>query len=244
MEDILHRIRVYLYENLLTENPNDFSAKVISERSLTVKEICKTAVKRGGAPSTAEAMEHNAMLFLKEMAYQLMDGFSVNAGYFTANAQVRGVFNNEKETFNPQKHSILFRFNQGELLRREIPNIEVQVMGLGEVDIVISHVIDSKTGSVNDLITPGGMLKIKGGKLKIVGDNGTIGVYFKRDNEGEPYRVQDRDIIVNNPSELIVEVPDMPSGSYQLMVVNQYSGSAVLLKEPRTCVYEKTLTVQ
>ena len=86
MSDLHHQIRVNLYENFLTENPNDFSAKVISEKTLNVKEICKTAVNRGGAPSTAEAMEHNVTLFLKEMAYQLMDGYSVNTGYFTANA--------------------------------------------------------------------------------------------------------------------------------------------------------------
>ena len=83
MEEILHRIKVNLYENYLTDNPNDYSAKVISERTLNIKEICRMAVSRGGAPSTAEAMEHNVTLFLKEMAYQLMDGYSVNTGYYT-----------------------------------------------------------------------------------------------------------------------------------------------------------------
>ena len=101
MENVLHKIKVNLYENYLTDNPNDYSAKVCSERTLGVKEICKTAVKRGGAASTAEAMEHNVGLFLKEMAYQLMDGYSVNTGYFTANAQVRGVFGSSNENFNP-----------------------------------------------------------------------------------------------------------------------------------------------
>ena len=42
MEDVLHKIKVNLYENFLTDNPNDYSAKVISERSLSVKEICQT----------------------------------------------------------------------------------------------------------------------------------------------------------------------------------------------------------
>ena len=49
MENVLHKIRVNLYENFLTDDPNDYSAKVISERTLGVKEICKTAVSRGGA---------------------------------------------------------------------------------------------------------------------------------------------------------------------------------------------------
>ena len=243
MEDVRHNIKVNLYDNYLTENPNDLTAKVISERTLNVREICRTAVGRGGAPSTAEAMEHNVTLFLKEMAYQLMDGYSVNTGYFTANAQVRGVFDSRTETFNPAKHSVLFRFNQGDLLRKEIPGIKVQVMGLGETGIVVSHVVDVKTGSVNDLLTPGGTLKIRGGKLKIVGDNPQTGVSFA-DEAGNDYRVDERDVVVNNPSELIVQIPALPAGRYQLTICNQFSGNATLLKEPRTTVYDKIFTVQ
>jgi hypothetical protein len=241
MEDILHKIRVYLYENFLTDNPNDYSAKVVSERTLNIAEICRAAVRRGGAPSTAEAMEHNASLFLKEMAYQLMDGYSVNTGWFTANAQVRGVFDAKTETFDPAKHSVLFRFNQGELLRREIPGVKVQVLGVGESGIVISHVVDSKTGSVNDLLTPGGTLKIKGGKMKIAGDDPQVGVWFEYET-GEAELVAPRDLIVNNPSELIVQIPPLAAGRYQLAIRTQYAVGA-LLKEPRTAVFDKTLTI-
>jgi len=242
MSEVLHKIKVNLYENYLTDNPNDYSARVISERTLNIKEICKTAVSRGGASSTAEAMEHNATLFLKEVAYQLMDGYSVNTGYFTANAQVRGVFDNRNETFDPAKHSVLFRFNQGDLLRKEIPNVKVQVMGVGESGIIISHVVDVKTGSVNDLITPGGTLKIRGGKLKIAGDNPDVGVSFE-DETGNVVRVDERDIVVNNPSELILQIPALPAGKYQLAICTQFSG-ATLLKEPRVQIYEKVFTVQ
>ena len=242
MNEVLHRIRVNLYENYLTDNPNDYSAKVISERTLSVKEICRTAVGRGGAPSTAEAMEHNVMLFLKEMAYQLMDGYSINAGYFTANAQVRGVFD-RNETFDSEKHSVLFRFNQGDLLRKEIPGVKVQVMGVGESGILISHVADVKTGSVNDLITPGGAIKIRGGKLKIAGDNPQVGISFE-DEVGNTVRVDERDIVVNNPSELIVQIPPLAAGKYQLSICTQFCGSATLLKEPRITVYDKIFTVQ
>ena len=242
MEEVLHRIKVNLYENYLTDNPNDYSAKVISERTLNIKEICRTAVGRGGAPSTAEAMEHNVSLFLKEMSYQLMDGYSVNTGYFTANAQVRGVFDSRSETFDPAKHSILFRFNQGDLLRKEIPNVKVQIMGVGESGIVISHVVDSKTGSVNDLLTPGGTLKIKGGKLKIAGENPQVGLSFE-DEAGGSVKVDERDLIVNKPSELIVHIPALPAGKYQLVICTQFSGG-IQLKEPRTLVYETILSVQ
>ncbi|WP_221411280.1 DNA-binding domain-containing protein [Empedobacter tilapiae] len=82
---LLHKIKAYLYDNVLTkDNPNDFIARTVSERSLNVKQICEAAVIRGGADVSATAMEHATELFLKEMAYQLCDGFSVNTGYFTA----------------------------------------------------------------------------------------------------------------------------------------------------------------
>ena len=83
--NILHKIKAYLYENLLTkDNPNDYIARTVSERSLSVKQICEAAVNRGGADVSAPAMEHATELFLKEMAYQLCDGYSINTGYFTA----------------------------------------------------------------------------------------------------------------------------------------------------------------
>jgi hypothetical protein len=53
-----HKIKAQLYDNLLTENPNDFSAGVTSESSLSVADVCKTAITRGGADITAAAMEH------------------------------------------------------------------------------------------------------------------------------------------------------------------------------------------
>ena len=127
MANILHKVKANLYPNLLTEDPNDYVARVISEKTLNISDVCKVAVSRGGAPTTAEAMEHNVNLFLKEMGYQLSDGFSINTGYFTANTLIRGVFNSPTETFNTDKHAILYQFNQGDLLRKELPNITVEI---------------------------------------------------------------------------------------------------------------------
>jgi hypothetical protein len=114
-------------------------------------------------------------------------------------------------------------------------------MGVGESGVLISHVVDSKTGSVNDVITPGGTLKIKGGKLKIAGDNPEIGVWFE-DESGNQFKVEEKDIIVNNPSELIIQIPSLVIGKYQLVIKTQYAISS-LLKEPRTTVFDKTFTV-
>ena len=98
-----------MYDNVLTkDNPNDFVGRTVNECSLNVKQICEIAVSRGGTDISAATMQHATDLFLKEMAYQLYDGYSVNTGYFKAGTQIHGVFDSPTDTFNSQKHSILF----------------------------------------------------------------------------------------------------------------------------------------
>lgn len=244
MANILHKIKANLYPNLLTEDPNDFSARVISERTLNVKEVCKEAVSRGGAATTAEAMEHNVNLFLKEMGYQLSDGFSINTGYFLANTLIRGVFNSPTEAFNPDKHAILYQFNQGDLLRKELSGIAVEITGIGDSSITITEVVDVKSGSVNDLLTPNRNLRIKGYKLKLVGDNPNVGVYFVDQTTKVRTKVDAEEIVNNNPAEIIIVTPELVAGSYLLEVLSQYSGGGIILKEPRSSILDKVLTVQ
>ena len=240
---ILHKIKAYLYDNYLTkDNPNDYIARTVSERSLSVKEICESAANRGGADVSAAAMTHAVDLFLKEMAYQLCDGYSVNTGYFTASTQIRGVFNSPTETFDSQKHSILFQFNQGEKLRAEIPNIEINVLGVADPSAAILQVKDIKTGTLNDLLTPERNLRITGSKIKVAGDNPAVGVYFIDTVTQARTAVDPSDMVTNNPSELIVIIPALPSGSYTLEVVTQFAVGS-LLKEPRTASFDKVLTV-
>uniref|UniRef100_UPI0028AF4B75 DNA-binding domain-containing protein n=1 Tax=Chryseobacterium taichungense TaxID=295069 RepID=UPI0028AF4B75 len=204
MANILHKIKAYLYDNVLTkDNPNDYTARTASERSLNVQQICQAAVSRGGADVSASAMEHATELFLKEMAYQLCDGFSINTGYFTASTTIRGVFDSPSETFNKDKHSIIFQFNQGEKLRAEIPNIEVNILGVAEASAVILQVTDVKSGSVNDLLTPGRNLKIVGSKIKVTGDDASVGIYFVDVATQGRTKVEQSDIVTNNPSEVM-----------------------------------------
>jgi hypothetical protein len=244
MVKILHTIKAWLYKNLLTkDNPNDYIARVNSERSLGIKDICESAVSRGGADVSAASMEHGVNLFLKEMGYQLCYGFYINTGWFTASVHIRGVFDSPNETFNPEKHTILFEFHQGATLRKELENVTVEVLGVAETGSMIAQVVDIKTGSVNDLLTINHNLKISGEKLKIVGDNPANGIYFI-DEQGDRIQVDASDIIINNPSELMIMTPKLPSGAYQLEVTTQFStGGSQMLKEPRSVVFDRILTV-
>jgi hypothetical protein len=55
--------------------------------------------------------------------------------------------------------------------------------------------------------------------------------------------VDESDIVTNNPSEVIVMIPELAAGTYLLEVTTQYTVGA-LLKEPRTAKFDRTLTVK
>ena len=244
MSKTRHTIKAYLYDNLLTPDPNDFTARVSSERSLSVADICHSAATRGGADVSDAAMSHAVELFLKEMAYRLCDGFAVNTGYFTAMPVVRGVFLNPNETFDPQRHTLQFQFTQGELMRREIEDVEVKIMGVAETGLYIGQVEDMKSRTVNEVLTPGFNLRVTGTKLRVVGDKPGVGIFFRETATNTATKVDEGDIVVNNPSELMIIIPALPAGTYQLEVTTQYSMGKQWLKEPRTSVFEKTLTIK
>ena len=241
---VLHKVKAYLYHNLLAKDKcEDYIARTVSERSLNVKQICEAAINRGGAEVSATAMAHTAELFLKEMAYQLCDGYSINTGYFTASPTIRGLFDSPTERFDHQKHKLLFRFAQGEQLRAEIPNIEVDILGIAETDAQILRVTDVKSGSINNRLTPGRNLKIIGQKIKIVGDSPANGVYFTNLASGERISVPIEDVVTNNPSELLVIIPELAAGTYHIALATQYAVGHIL-KEPRKATLDRELIVE
>lgn len=244
MSKTRHTIKAYLYDNLLTPDPNDFVARVSSERSLSVADICHSAATRGGADVSDAAMSHAVELFLKEMAYRLCDGFAVNTGYFTAMPVVRGVFLNPNETFDPQRHTLQFQFTQGELMRREIEDVEVKIMGVAETGLYIGQVEDMKSRTVNEVLTPGFNLRVTGTKLRVVGDKPGVGIFFRETATNTATKVDEGDIVINNPSELMIIIPALPAGTYQLEITTQYSTGNKLLKEVRSAVFDRPLTVK
>ncbi|MDR2898364.1 MAG: DUF4469 domain-containing protein [Spirochaetaceae bacterium] len=242
---ILHKIRAKLYENTLSDSAKGFIAKVISEKALTIKEIAQSAAQRGGADLSAATIEHAAEHIFKEMTHNLCDGFSINTGYFTIQPLIKGVFTSPHEQFDPKKHSIVFDFQQGALLRKELGNVEVVIMGLADVSTSITEVFDVRTGSINGLLTPNRNSILKGSKVKIIGSDERNGIYFINQETGERIKGDPADIIDNLPAELTVFTPLLPPGTYQIEVTTQFvAGTKQQVKEPRTALFNKPLTVR
>ncbi|MDR2087289.1 MAG: DUF4469 domain-containing protein [Dysgonamonadaceae bacterium] len=50
--------------------------------------------------------------------------------------------------------------------------------------------------------------------------------------------------MVNNPSEVMIIIPDLITDTYKLEITTQFSNDAKLLKAPRTAIFDKVLEVQ
>ena len=244
-ESILHVVEVYLYDNFLTPDPTDYMGRVETTRTLGLRDVCESSVLRGGADINASAMFHAGELLLKEMAYLLCDGFSVNFGYFSISLKIRGVFTGPTDTFDPRRHNLMFQITPGELLRRELPNIQLKMMGVKKDAMYIALVTDTATGLEDGTITPGDDILIQGTRIRITPDDGSepgIGVFFiATDGTVTPVT---RRFTQNDPSKVIARVPALAPGSYTLRIVTKFSSSRnVLLKNAISTDYDKPLIV-
>jgi len=236
-------IKAVLYPNLLKNNEGTFKAQIITEKTLGIKEICKSLSDKPGTGVNSDAMEYHVRLFLEEMGELLAEGFAINTGYFAATASIRGSFNNKNDQFESERHSVTFKFSQGSVMRNKAAKTQAEILHITSAKYGIQQVVDNHTGSENNLLTPSNALKIKGVNLKLVGSHPDVGVYFINEATGERTKVPATDVITNENSRIMIVIPDLQPGSYRLEYITQYAGSAIPLTEPRSSTFALTLQV-
>lgn len=188
------------------------------------KEI--TGVKR-------ETIVHVTTLFLRVVAQLILNGYSVNTGLFRAVARFSGMI--EGGVWNPDKNTVYVDFTQEKLLRDAIRQTKVEVESEKPDSMYILEVEDRVLGMVANRITPGHNVFIRGARLKVAGTAAEVGVSLTH-TDGTVTKIAGDDIVVNNPSELLLLLPaDMKDGIYELKITTQYSnGGSSMLKQPRS----------
>ena len=243
MASIFRKLKAYLYKNPVKPDPDEYIARISSERALDIKDICRSAVMRGGARVSPEGMQYNVELFLEEMSYLLCDSYRVDIGYFTARPKVKGPFRRSDTALDPKRHSLYFEFSQGKKMARRLDNANVKIVGMAKVHAEINRVTDRETGSINHLLTPGRMPEISGHKIKLAGPDPSVGIYFHNLNTGVATKAENDRIAVSQRSLLMMVIPMLPPGEYNIEILTQYSGSSII-KKPRSALFETPLRVE
>jgi len=174
----MHRIEAQLYPNHLAGGENTYLAKNTREKTINVDAVCAAMRNRGGYDGSHEEAVKTVNHFFKEMMYQLCDGFSVNTGWFTVNAHIGGLFHSVKETFDPQKHHVTFKFHMLKAMRKLTSLIEVIVSDHVEETAYISDFRDMEDPEDSRLFEPGHVCEIVGRRIKIEGDPAEVGLWI------------------------------------------------------------------
>jgi hypothetical protein len=239
---ILHTFKAWLYENYLKHVEGKYIARVKAEKPLSIENIAASATTRGGAKMSSDTMVESVKLFYAEAMYQLADGFSIDNGYYSIHPTIRGAFENVESPVDPEKNKVDFTFQKRKGMRDLLKFITVKIQGVAQTDGFIGDIQDVTTQSIDDALTPGGVLIISGYKIKIAGPDEDNGIYFVETTSGSRTKVTSY-LVENRPSRVIIQTPALAEGVYHIEIRTQYVGSTTYLKAPRVVEYTPDLTV-
>jgi hypothetical protein len=243
VNEVLHRIRVKLRPNYLTNVEGLYTAFTDSEAALSVEETCASLKNRGGFTGNYDDLVEHVKQYFGEAAYQLCDGFAINTGCFSIHPNVGGTFDKITEGHDAKKHPVTFRFRTRAPLRALAEHIVVEVEGIVDAQGYIDEFTDVSTESENEALTPGGIFSLAGHKIKVTGEDPETGVYFV--SEADPaVRVKAGGHLAENAaSKLIGTIPALSDGKWKVEIKTRFGGSGKDLKNTRTTESAFILTV-
>jgi hypothetical protein len=239
-EEKLHIIPAMLYKNYL-QHGGEYIARLKANRTLTLEDVVAAAINRGGASYSADILLGAYRELNAEIVYQALDGNAVNNDLWTFYVKLSGTFNSKKEPIEKTKISFVFKALAS--LRRLTEKVTINITGIANIDAYIDTVYDFYSETSDSELTPGHNIKVEGDRIKIIGDDASIGLYFVKQSDNSRIPVNHHDLPVNSRNELIVLVPTLVPDTYKVEIVTQFTNGSNLLKEPRTITFDKILTV-
>jgi len=232
---VLHKISVRLYPNPLPSLEGTYIARSKNKTCLTVEQVCAALKKRGGFTGSYDDLVKHVQLYFEEAAYQLCTGFAIDTSYFSIHPGIGGAFKSLSEPYDRKKHPVEFTYKTRLRLRRLADFVEVEIEGPADTSGSIEAFIDVETGSKNEVVTSGELFNISGRKIKVVGDDPSIGVYFISSEDPENMVKVTRPLSHNSAGKLSGAAPQLTGGAWIVAVKTQFNGtSSSFLKKPRT----------
>lgn len=230
-----------LYDNALTEEKGDCTAKPRISGTLRNAEIADRIVKER-TEYRKETIENILNLADQKKVEAIAEGKSLIDGVGQYLLNISGSFTGEQPAFDPSIHKTGITYTPGKLLLDKLKNISFSLQ-MATTGPVINSSTDSTSGKINSIITLGAPAIILGGTLLVKGKNPTIGAYFTSGTEGAtPVKV---DLIVTNTvSQIICSIPALEARQYTLSVSTQAASGYKTVKEPRTYRFPILLTVE
>jgi hypothetical protein len=236
---------IELFDNPLTERTDDRYGRVINIASINEDTLIGRAIANG-FNGNAASMKATYQALKQEALKAIVRGEIVNFGLGHLTLDVEGVFVGDVPVWNPEKHKLIARITAAKEAREILKTTPVKIIGMAPDQAAITQVTDVTTGKVNEVLTPGGMVNIKGSRIRVEGDDPTVGLFLTSQDTLEVTQIPVTAIGMNDPSKIMLVAPaTLAAGSYLLSVVTQFSAhSKQMLNAPRTITFNQILTVE
>lgn len=234
------RLSIALYPTYLTaqDGKRAYYAKVVNREKMSMMDVCKDIVASGNNCGLSEQELENVWhVICQARMRRLAEGISSEDDIGTLYPTVKGVFTDDRMPFTKGVHTVSFGLRPSAAASQTMEALTPVITQGNTCHPVIESVQDLKTKS-GTVLTPGGLLTVKGRSICLVGDDEAVGLYFENVlDEADVVRVSPEDMGVNSTSTLCLSVPsELKDGcQYRLRLVTQFNGSKkVFRKEPQT----------
>ena len=232
-------LKYSLNENLLTERPDDYSAQVHPTGTYDKEAIINRMLQRGTLVTRTDivAVLNN---FEETICEITEEGGMANTPLFNTSFSMSGVFDGPMDAYDGNRHKLNVNISKGVKMREIEKKTRFEKTNAVAPLPLIQEVKDSLSGTVNEKLTPNGVVELRGSSIKIDGDKPECGLWFVFEDGTEKKAAV---MIENKPARVIAMIPSLVVGEYQVKIVTQHTGSGTLLKTPKTTVFTKTLVV-
>ena len=224
----------------------DYTAKVQGRPTLTLRDIARLVADER-TEYRVDTLVNTHTLMEEKIAQMICLGYPVQTTTAFYSPSILGVLMGTSGLFDPATNSCVVNISPTQELRREVakvkPTFSGNVRSMGGARIAL--VRDVTTGKTDGTITPGGMLDVKGTKIRCVNADGTgIGSLTLVNAETQAVAATIPLIGINDPSRLVFNLPaDLAEGSYRMRVETYFSTAKTYLKSARLIEYPITLRV-
>ncbi|MFN8256803.1 MAG: DNA-binding domain-containing protein [Bacteroidales bacterium] len=230
-------INYVLHLNLMTPDPLDCRAVVVNRTNYHIEDVVKQITGEG---SILKETECNAVInaFMKRIGTNLAEGISFQSEYFNVGIEISGVFTNDKDKFDPERHVVYPNLIPGKAWKESLASAKLEKQIPEENKPKPESLVDLKSKTNDQMLTPGGMAELMGQMLKIDETVPDEGIYLIAVNGGLETKVTY--LYANYPKNLQFEVPaSLVAGDYKIEIRNRAHKGKVL----RSGVLEYTLNV-
>jgi hypothetical protein len=246
-KDITHKVTAKFVHAFLPDAKKPYNLRAVFQPELDIHGIASKAAVYN-IETDPKVIEEGLIAACELIYYLAADGYKLKTPLFNLRIRLPGEYEGAETGLADGVHPEV-RLQSAAPFRQYIRDkVGVQVDGIDEAEGLIAEAVDEHTGQIDEVMTIGNILTIRGYGLKVEGDDthrAEVGLWF---DDGMHSPVKAEALAVNEPRTLKAIVPAnlAAGGDYILKVVTQSSthASGHLLKEVRNMKSDFELTAQ